>query len=219
MPYRRNDTQAIFYYLKKYFDAINRYIDGKIELDIYIPSIKMAIEYDGIFFHRGKLSEEREFRKNKYCKNKNIDLYRVKEIEKQRENEEKLFYRIVPEKGKILDNIIGKIIKIAANKAGKIICCDINTNRDRDKIWKQYIISDKENSLQLLYPDIAAEWDRNLNGVLLPSQISYGSHKRIHWICEKGHLYESSVKNRVNGKRPASGSRELTLFLQKTMLV
>lgn len=191
--------QALFFYLNKNFDVVNRYLEGRIELDIYIPSIKMAIEYDGLFFHRGKEAKGRELRKNLYCRDKGIDLYRVKETEEQRENEEKIFYRVVPEKGDLLDSIIAQIINIAANKAGKEICCDIDTNRDRNKIWEQYIILEKENSLQVLYPNIAAEWDDNLNGALSPSQVSCGSHKRIHWICSKGHQYESSVNKRVNG--------------------
>lgn len=193
--------QAIFFYLNKYFDVINRYIDGKIELDIYIPSIKMAIEYDGIYYHRGKEAEKRESRKNAYCKEKYIDLYHIKETNKQQKNKNNIIYRVVPEKGELLDSIITEILNIASKKTGKKIYCDINTNRDRDKIWEQYIVQEKENSLQALYPNIAAEWDYDLNGVLLPSQVSCGSHKRIHWVCSKGHRYENSIKNRVNGNR------------------
>lgn len=191
--------QAIFFYLNKYFNVINRHLDGKIELDIYIPDIKMAIEYDGIYFHRGKAAAERELRKNVYCENKNIDLYHVKETGEQLENDDKLFYRSVPENGIILDKIISQLIEIAANKAGRAIRCDVNTNRDRDKIWEQYIALEKENSLQLLHPDIAAEWDSDMNGSLQPNQVSCGSHKRIHWICSRGHRYESSVNKRING--------------------
>ena len=42
--------QAIFYYFKKIDDSCeNRYkINGKRELDIYIPKLKVGIEYDGI---------------------------------------------------------------------------------------------------------------------------------------------------------------------------
>lgn len=47
--------QAIYYYLKKHFpDAINgdrECLAGK-ELDIYIPSCKFAIEYDGQTWHK-----------------------------------------------------------------------------------------------------------------------------------------------------------------------
>ena len=40
--------QAIYYYIKRVFsDAINAYRQFKQELDIYIPSIETAIEYDG----------------------------------------------------------------------------------------------------------------------------------------------------------------------------
>ena len=45
--------QAIFYYLKRAFnDVYNRYmLDERIELDIYIPEYRIAIEYDGAKFH------------------------------------------------------------------------------------------------------------------------------------------------------------------------
>lgn len=47
--------QAIFYYLrKKYVTCINSYKDGfgRSELDIYIPELKLGIEYDGRNWHK-----------------------------------------------------------------------------------------------------------------------------------------------------------------------
>lgn len=46
--------QAIFYYVRKFFpDALNRYqiecAGNKVEIDIFVPSIKVGIEYDGGF--------------------------------------------------------------------------------------------------------------------------------------------------------------------------
>lgn len=53
--------QAIFYYIKKYYpDAVNRYKLEKYEIDIFIPSIKVGIEYDGVFFHQKKAEMENE---------------------------------------------------------------------------------------------------------------------------------------------------------------
>lgn len=42
--------QVIFYYVQKFYcDAVNRYKHSTVgELDIYIPSSDVAIEYDGI---------------------------------------------------------------------------------------------------------------------------------------------------------------------------
>ena len=53
-----------FYYIKKQFpDAQNRYdfvcdTGEIIEIDIYIPSKSVAIEYDGYFWHKNKLERD-----------------------------------------------------------------------------------------------------------------------------------------------------------------
>ena len=36
------------------------------------------------------------------------------------------------------------------------------------------------------------EWDYDSN-VLLPSEISYGSHKEVSWICKKGHRFKKDI--------------------------
>ena len=64
--YARNKTsfpeQAIFFYIKQEFlDAMNGYTEdlpNGMELDIYIPSIKTAIEYDGEKWHSTKANVE-----------------------------------------------------------------------------------------------------------------------------------------------------------------
>ena len=77
--------QAIYYYAKKCFpDALNRYKDPfekGMELDIYIPSLKIAIEYDGIAFHNDEDMHDRERRKYSKCQELGIKLVRVKESE------------------------------------------------------------------------------------------------------------------------------------------
>ena len=71
--------QAVYYYVKKYYpNAINRYTAkflGKMELDIYIPSIKCAIEYDGEAWHK-KDNIHREQCKYNLCKNNGIKLHK-----------------------------------------------------------------------------------------------------------------------------------------------
>ena len=46
------------------------------ELDIYIPSKKIAIEYDGSFWHENKTKKDLE--KNQKCKKDGIILYRIR---------------------------------------------------------------------------------------------------------------------------------------------
>ena len=46
---------ALLYYLKKHeINAIHSYREQGYELDIYIPSMKIAIEYDGYYWHKNK---------------------------------------------------------------------------------------------------------------------------------------------------------------------
>ena len=50
------------------------------------------------------------------------------------------------------------------------------------------------------YPDLAREWSYEKNNMILPEQVSVGSHKRVWWKCKQGHEWEAEIKSRVNGE-------------------
>ena len=78
------------------------------------------------------------------------------------------------------------------------------------------------NDLQTRFPEIAAEWDVVRNGNLSPSDISYGSERRIWWKCASGHEWIASVNSRTStlvgcpycsGRIAITGANDLrTLF-------
>ena len=75
------NEQACFYYLKRLFpDAKNR-DKGKCgcELDIFIPSINVGVEYDSLQYH-GEKKMGRDIRKNQICRG-NIFLIRIRHKE------------------------------------------------------------------------------------------------------------------------------------------
>jgi very-short-patch-repair endonuclease len=49
----------------------------KLEIDIYIPDIKIGVEYDGKYFHSKRIQKDLE--KNKKIENMGISLIRVRE--------------------------------------------------------------------------------------------------------------------------------------------
>lgn len=51
--------------------------------------------------------------------------------------------------------------------------------------------------LATLYPNIAEEWDYELNDDV-PEHVHAGSTKNAHWICPQGHRYEMPVGRRTN---------------------
>jgi hypothetical protein len=54
---------------------------GLLELDIYVPHLKSAIEYDGDYWHSLPGARERDTRKDVRCSEAGIRLLRVKELE------------------------------------------------------------------------------------------------------------------------------------------
>ena len=48
-------------------------------------------------------------------------------------------------------------------------------------------------------PKLKTEWHPSKNNSHNPKKISFGSHKKVWWVCSKGHEWEASVNNRSRG--------------------
>ena len=57
-----------------------------------------------------------------------------------------------------------------------------------------------DNRLSLINPELCEEWDYEKNNSLSPSELSYGSSKKVWWKCKNGHSWLSKVnsKNKYN---------------------
>ncbi len=60
-------------------------------------------------------------------------------------------------------------------------------------------VSDR-NRLSIRFPNIASEWHPSKNGNLTPDDVSFGTERKVWWICNKGHEYFASIDNRTSGK-------------------
>lgn len=197
--------QAIFYYIKQVFpDTLNRYskIFGTfMEFDIYIPSAKIAIEYDGVNWHHTEEEHKRELKKYALCKEHNVLLIRVKEISKQTwENvADKVYYlkKIKRTDFSQLENIIFSILNDIKFRSGKnTVTTQININILKDKNEIQEYLCKIENSLEEERPDVAVKWDYEKNGNLKPNMFSVGSNEMVWWKCpECGHEWKSSINS------------------------
>ena len=187
--------QAIYYYIKQYFsDAINGdrvQLDGK-ELDIFIPSIHTAIEYDGINWHK---DTEKDLLKNKLCTDKGITLYRIREGKVASELINKGSFVYCYDYGDY--DKLNRIIEDILVKLKIKLVTDIVIQRDSVKIQAQYVKSRKKNSIFAMYPEISCEWDYKTNYPITPENINSGSNKKYWWICNKGHSYSALVCDRT----------------------
>ena len=124
--------QAFFYYIKRsYADTITRDTSLGIELDIFVPSIKFAIEYDGSYWHKNKLSKDNE--KDNLCQAAGIKLVRIREMP------------LPPTKSAICysttnkhnNQTLSSLIKIVLFEQLGIVI-DVNTSRDAFDIIKDF---------------------------------------------------------------------------------
>ena len=191
--------QDIYFYVKKiYPDAVNRCTDvlpNGMEIDIFIPSINVGIEYDGSVWHESDKALEKEVKKYIECKRNDIFLIRVKEKGgNARENSCDVMLRIDDsfnnEAYSSLFMQLSKYIKIPN---------EIDVKNDRVHIQENYKTEIKNNSFGSKYADLVVEWDSEKNGMLTPYMFSSNSGERIWWKCCKNHSWQTTISTRAKG--------------------
>lgn len=55
----------------------------------------------------------------------------------------------------------------------------------------------KHTTLQDYAPKLVKEWHPTKNGTLTPDQVSFASHKKAWWLCEKGHEWQAFIYSRT----------------------
>ena len=73
------------------------------------------------------------------------------------------------------------------------------------------------NDLGTVYPWLERQWDYERNGELKPSTVFPKSNRRVSWICDRGHRWESKIYHRSDGQgcpycagiRPIVGETDL----------
>ena len=194
--------QAIWYYLKRGTTALNRYLlNGETEIDVYLPELKIGIEYDGNYFHESETAKKREARKNDVVEKAGVRLLRVKEFTGT--------YEMVSSGDIIccrhtasydyLADIIKRLTDRIYEISGVQISAEVDIQRDGSAIYARYIEGRKENSLAARNPTLAAEWHPEKNGTLRPEMVSYSSAKAVWWRGQCGHEWRSSIDNRNRG--------------------
>ena len=63
------------------------------------------------------------------------------------------------------------------------------------KIWIGF------NDLATREPDLAKQWQQELNGELTPQMVTPGSNKTVWWQCSVGHIWKAVVSSRTGKRR------------------
>ena len=198
------------------------------EADLLIPSLKICIEIDGVFFHGGK--EKKEWEKTKLWTSHGYSVIRLREKGLTRIGENNIF--INPR----------EICKNDVNLLLKIIKAISKPNRDQKTKINEYLKAPvfrnftefRERvsfrclpsglSLKDKAPQLVKFWDYKKNYPLKPGLINALSHYKCHWRCKKcGEGWLDSVLNmlkttRRKDKGKRCGRCEGFIFTKKNSL-
>ena len=206
--------QAIFYYLKKVFpDAVNRFClpNTRMEIDVFLPGVKVGIEYDGVFWHESKTVQE--LKKYSICKENGIILYRVRESSKHTERiADGTFIRSKPYNYETLDSVLKELFFNMG------LTIEVDTFADALNIRELYYTSLLKSSLSILYPEIAKEWHPDKNRAITPDMVTYGSNEKVWWRCSKcqNEWRAAIVSRTVRGRGcPVCGRIQIAMKLKK----
>lgn len=159
-------------------------------MDIYIPKLKIAVEYDGKLWHK---NINKDLEKDMICKSLGIKLIRIREKGLPVLNSSSIVYEVLPSKDNhdYLNECISWLFSYI-----NISRVDINIERDNEDILKLMNLSRKSNSILKHKPEISQMWDNEKNGNLTPDMFSIGSEKTIWLKCtECGKSYQIKVKD------------------------
>lgn len=190
--------KAVYFYIRKVFnEAIENYRPewlGKAEIDIYIPSLKLGIEYDGTAFHK---NVEKDLKKNKLCTEENVTLIRIREPQCPILDNSSIDFQMISHKESDLEMVLNQVLEWVKQKYSILNMPVVDLGNDRGKIYELMNLQIKENSLMLRFPELSKEWHSIKNAPLTPDKIAGKSSKKVWWICSHcGNEWQATVISR-----------------------
>ena len=192
--------QAIYYYLKQIDASVrNRESIHGMEIDVYLPSLHTAIEYDGAYYHSNPKAKTREEQKSQKLTNFGIRLIRIQES-KSLTHEIQISEDILTIPYRNSEEYLNDAISYLINELFGESPSQIDVIHDRLKILESYKHGFIDNSLGVRYPELAKQWHPTKNGDLTPESFTPGSHETVWWKCAVcGNEWKAEIKSRASG--------------------
>ena len=178
------------------------------EIDLFIPSLNIAIEYDGYHWHKDKSNKD----SNKDKRLKKIGIKTVRLREKPLKSN--LRNQIPASAGdltkKDINLLIKEIIKIKKTEVSHLKNYIKKKTFINQKEYKTFLANlpspPKEFSFKSTHPRLAANWHPSKNGPLLPDHFTMGSNVNVWWKCDKGddHEWKAAIKTIVSNSKDRS---------------
>lgn len=183
--------------LQVFSDTLSRKkLFDNIEYDIYIPGEKVAIEYNGSYWHEKK--ETRDKMKKDLCMQHGIRLYSINadngckcEISFERDV---ISYNISTTKHNAQ---LKEIVNYLLGKLGHSIE-EVDFEKAVDESYGR-MLGYIEDNFTKYEPRLVEEWDWEKNKGIEPEYFTVGSSQRVFWKCKRcGFEFENSIYSRIH---------------------
>jgi len=192
--------KAIAFYISKFFpDIIENYRVpefGKNELDIFIPCLRIGIEYDGSHWHK---KTEKDIAKDKLCTAKKIMLIRVREPLCPQYSSDSIKVILADNNDSELAKAILDVFRIINERHGLNHIPDVDLKRDNAEIQSSTLSRIK--AMSIANSPLINEWDNINNHGIDPSMVSLFSNRKFWWVCPTcGNNWYASASHRASGE-------------------
>lgn len=193
----------IYSELDKIFSNVRHrfYYNKNFEIDIFLADQKVAIEYDGWYFHKNRY--EKDIDKNKKIKDFGLKLIRIREEGLQAIDEHDLYVS----KNKLAKEDLNKIIERIEDLGFKSISTakyKLKNSFINEKLYRkiQFFLPAPpyKESLKAVVPNLSNEFDLIKNAPLKPELFRPNSAKKVWWVCKRKHSWDATIANRNTRK-------------------
>lgn len=219
---RCNDKRSLPEYslyaeLRLFFPTVqNRHRLYGHEVDIWVPEFRLAIEYDGHAFHRSREAFDKK-KVNLFAQH-GVTLYRVREpgLARVSKTDIMLGREEVGQAAAVIKVLKAISRSLMDGTLRNKIAAYVRRGKLSNQIEALQLINGggvHEESLAARLPQLAQEWDFQLNHPLTPDAFRPGSHRKVWWRClsHPSFPYEAIIKNRVSGNGcPRCASKIIT---------
>lgn len=189
----------IFTELATVFDEVrHRHKIEGVEADVFLPEYKIAIEYDGKYWHQDKA--EQDHNKQVHLWEHGIALLRVREKPLTKLQEHDI---ILPMGSFITKDVLNRIVSyidIEAESSRHYIDAEEFLAEETYLTYLDYFPSPfPENSLTVINPELASEWHPTKNSPLTPDNFTQSAKPKVWWMCIHGHEWQATIHSRNLG--------------------
>jgi very-short-patch-repair endonuclease len=188
-PFCNNQTSKneirIFTELTHVFNNVrHRAKELGFEIDIFLPDLKVAIEYDGKYWHSQTEKSLFDLKKQKIFLDNQYRFIRIRERPLQKTLKHDM---LIGSKKMVTKRDIDALVTWVDHTSEEVIKYTMSSEFLNEAGYNHLIAllpaPPSEKSLAMLLPKLATEWDPKNNGELTPFDFTLGSTHVVYWVC------------------------------------